>query len=161
MTQKITLSIPDMLHEKLTKWRSSFNFSKLFQEALTEAIEKKESFQKKLSQDMDMSDIITRLKQEKQKWENKYFDIGKKEALGWARTARYEALLYVTRIEKYYDILFDPRMNNYFKSIYQSAGLMPYPAGLDKSALQEHDKKLVDGWFNGIYEFWNQVKDKI
>ena len=44
MAQKITLSIPDMLHEKLTQWRSSFNFSKLFQEALTEAIQKKRPY---------------------------------------------------------------------------------------------------------------------
>ena len=161
MAQKITLSIPDMLHEKLSEWRSSFNFSKLFQEALTEAIEKKENLQKRFSQDMDMSDIIYRLKMEKKKWEKKYFDIGKREALGWAKTARYEALLYVTRLEKYYDILSDPEMKHYFKGLYQKSGLVPYPACTDVGSLEDHDKKLIDGWFNGVNEFWNQVKDKI
>ena len=45
MTQKVTLSIPDMLHEKLNKWRESFNLSKMFQDALLDAIQKKEEFQ--------------------------------------------------------------------------------------------------------------------
>ena len=48
MTQKITLSIPDRLHEKLNEWRSSFNLSKMFQDALSDAIKKKEAFSKKL-----------------------------------------------------------------------------------------------------------------
>lgn len=161
MARKVTLSIPDMLHEKLTEWRSSFNFSQIFQEALTEAIEKKENIQKRLSEELDMSDVIQRLKKEKNRWGKKYFDIGKKEAFGWAKTARYEALLYVTRIEKYYDIIFDPKMNTYFKEIYQSCGLVPYPETGAGADLLDHDKKFIDGWFDGINEFWNQVKDKI
>ena len=32
MAKKVTISIPDMLHEKLEKWRESFNLSKMFQE---------------------------------------------------------------------------------------------------------------------------------
>ena len=167
MAQKITLSIPDMLHEKLSEWRSSFNFSKLFQEALTEAIEKKENFQKRFSQEMDMSHVIQRLKEEKLNWGRKYFDLGKKEAMGWVKTARYETLLYVTAFEKYYDILFDPKMNTYFKQIYETAGLNPYSAlpagetGAGKQVLLDHDKQFIEGWFNGVLEFWNQVKDKL
>ncbi|MCG8642417.1 MAG: hypothetical protein MI862_22010 [Desulfobacterales bacterium] len=161
MTQKITLSIPDMLHERLTEWRSSFNFSKLFQDALTEAIEKKENFQNRLSNDMDMGEIIKRLRREKLTWGKKHFEIGKKEALGWARTAKYEALLYVTSFERYYDIIFDPQMIHYFKQAYQTAGLVPYPEAGPAEQLPDHDKKFIDGWFNGLHEFWDQVKDKI
>ncbi len=150
-----------MLHEKLSEWRSSFNFSKLFQEALTEAIEKKENFQKRLSSDIDMSDIIKRLRNEKTKWGKKYFELGKTEAIGWAKNAHYETLLYVTRMEKYYDIIFDPKMNTYFKKIYESSGLIPYPATGTNIDLSDHDKKFIDGWYNGLFEFWNQVKDKI
>ncbi len=65
MAQKVTLSIPDMLHEKLNKWRESFNLSKMFQDTLLDAIQKKEEFQKRISKDFDMSEIINRLKQEK------------------------------------------------------------------------------------------------
>lgn len=161
MAQKITLSIPDMLHEKVTQWRSSFNFSKLFQEALTEAIEKKENFQKRFSQEMDMSTVIQRLKEEKLKWGKKYFELGKIEALGWARTARYETLLYVTAFERYYDIVFDPKMTHYFQQIYESAGLTHFSELAPNSGLLDHDKKFIDGWYNGVLEFWNQVKDKI
>ena len=51
MAQKITLSIPDLLHEKLKEWRASFNLSKMFQEVVTDAILKKEEFQKRFSKD--------------------------------------------------------------------------------------------------------------
>ena len=69
MAQKITLSIPDLLHEKLKEWRASFNLSKMFQEVVTDAILKKEEFQKRFSKDYNMSEIIKRLKQEKLIWE--------------------------------------------------------------------------------------------
>jgi hypothetical protein len=161
MTYKITLSIPDMLHEKLTEWRESFNFSKLFQEALTEAIEKKESFQQRISKEIDMSEVIARLRKEKMKWGNKYFEMGKKEALGWAKTARYETLLYVTRIEEYCDLLSDPAMQQYFKKAYQSMNLIPFPEQIPENDLTDHDKQFLDGWFSGVSEFWTLVKDKI
>ncbi|MFH2091883.1 MAG: hypothetical protein ABIJ31_05930 [Pseudomonadota bacterium] len=161
MAQKITLSIPDMLHEKLTQWRSSFNFSKLFQEALTEAIERKETFQKRFSQDLDMPDIINRLKDEKIKWGKKYFELGKQEALRWAKTAHYETLIYVTKIEQYYDLLCDPKMGLYFQQIYRSMDLLPYPAMGPETELSDHDKNFIEGWYSGLCDFWNQVKDKI
>lgn len=161
MAQKITLSIPDMLHEKLSQWRSSFNFSKLFQEALTEAIERKETFQKRFSQEIDMSDIIKRLKDEKINWGKRHYELGKKEALRWAKTAHYETLVYVTKIERYYDIVCDPKMKEYFQQIYQSTDLLPHPEIGIGTQLYDHDKKFIDGWFSGLSEFWNQVKDKI
>ena len=34
MAKKVTISIPDMLHEKLENWRESFNLSKMFQDAV-------------------------------------------------------------------------------------------------------------------------------
>ena len=157
MARKITLSIPDRLHEKITQWRSSFNFSQLFQEALIEAIEKKERFKNRFKEELDMPLVIQRLKNEKLKWGKKYFEIGKTEALGWVKTAQYETLVYVTAIERCHDIIFDPKMSHYFQQIYQSAGLVPFPT----TGLLDQDKKLIDGWYAGFFEFWNQVKDKI
>ena len=157
MAQKITLSIPDLLHEKLKEWRNSFNFSKMFQEALTEAIQKKEDFQKRFSEDFDMPDIIKRLKQEKLIWEKKYYQLGKEEALRWAKTAHYEDLLYVVQFDGTYKIISDSKMNGYFEQIYQSTQLSTY----SKSESVDHEQMFIDGWFKGVFEFWNQVKEKI
>ncbi len=155
MTQKITLSIPDLLHEKLKEWRASFNLSKMFQEALTDAIQKKEEFQKRFSKDYNMSEIIKRLKQEKRIWEKQYYKLGKEEGLRWAKTAHYEDLLYVVEFNDTYELISHSRMSDYFDKIYQSNELAKLPGSTD------HEQLFLDGWSDGILEFWNHVKEKL
>ncbi|MCK5163057.1 MAG: hypothetical protein KAQ72_05040 [Desulfobacula sp.] len=157
MAQKITLSIPDLLHEKLKEWRTSFNFSKMFQEAVTEAIQKKEEFQKRFSEEFDMPDIIKRLKHEKLIWEKKYYKLGKAEGLRWAKTIHYEDLLYVLQFKDTYKLISDPKMNQYFEQVYQTTDLVKY----SNSGTVDHEQMFIDGWFKGVSEFWNQVKEKI
>ena len=157
MAQKITLSIPDMLHEKLTRWRSSFNFSKMFQEALTEAIQKKEELQKRFSDDFDMPDIVKRLRHEKKKWEDSHYKTGKEHGIRWARNAHYEDLLYVLYIEDTYSITSDDNYKTYFEELYEANDLGRYAAvgGAD------HEQRFIDGWFEGVNSFWNEVKEQI
>lgn len=157
MSQKITLSIPDLLHEKLEKWRASFNLSKMFQEALTEAIQKKEEFRKRFSEDFDMPDIIKRLRQEKRAWEKNFFKSGKTEGLKWAKTAHYQDLLYVLQIKDTYQLISDPLMNDYFETLYRSAGLAAY-AGCESV---RHEERFMQGWLEGVIELWDQVKEKL
>jgi len=157
MAQKITLSIPDLLHEKLKEWRASFNLSKMFQEAVTDAIQKKEEFQKRFTEDFDMSEIIHRLKQEKLIWEKKYYKLGKTEGLQWAKTTHYEDLLYVLQFNDTYQLISDPKMNQYFEQAYQSTDLIKNSS----SGSVDHEQLFIDGWFNGVLEFWNQIKEKL
>ena len=157
MAQKITLSIPDMLHEKLKEWRDSFNFSQMFQEAVTEAIQKKEEFKKRFSEDLDMPDIIRRLKQEKLIWEKKFFKAGRNEGTRWARSAHFEDLIYVLNLNDTYELIKNNQYKEYFEKIYQEHDLA-------KQAVDgeiDHEKQFVDGWFKGVAEFWSQVKEKI
>ncbi|MBU1697403.1 MAG: hypothetical protein KKD21_10235 [Proteobacteria bacterium] len=157
MAQKITLSIPDLLHEKLKEWRTSFNFSKMFQEAVTDAIQKKEEFQKRFSKDYNMSEIIKRLKQEKLIWEKQYYKLGKEEGLRWAKTAHYEDLLYVLQFNGTYELISDPKMRNYFDKIYQSTEL----AKQSNSGSIDNEQMFIEGWFKGIFEFWNHIREKL
>ena len=157
MTQKITLSIPDLLHEKLKEWRTSFNFSKMFQEAVTEAIQRKEDFQKRFSDDFDLPDIIKRLRQEKQLWEKQYFKKGRTEGFRWAKTASYEDLLYVLKFKGTYCLISDPKMSSYFEQIYRSEDFEIF----SEVESVNHEQLFIDGWFKGVWEFWNQVKEKL
>lgn len=157
MAQKITLSIPDLLHEKLKEWRSSFNFSKMFQETLIEAIQKKEAFQKRFSHDFEMSEIIKRLKHEKLIWEKKFYKLGKSEGLRWAFSAHYEDLLYVLNFDGTYQLTSDPRMSTYFEQTYESTDLEKY----SNTESVQHEQMYIEGWFKGVFEFWEQIKEKI
>ena len=94
MAKRVTVSIPDMLHEKMEKWRESFNLSKMFQDAVMEAIQKKEDFQKRIREDLDLHEIIERLRSEKARSEGNFFDSGRRDGLLWARLAHYDDLRY-------------------------------------------------------------------
>ena len=157
MAQKITLSIPDILHEKLTEWRSSFNFSKLFQEALTEAIQKKEALQKRFSEEFDVSDIVNRLRQEKAVFDDRFFKFGRRQGVRWARAAHYEDLLHVLHLPNTYDIIGHERYQAYFQHVYEAHELGKYSeqGGVD------HERRFMDGWFQGVRSFWNEIKEQI
>lgn len=157
MAQKITLSIPDLLHEKLEEWRASFNLSKMFQEALTEAIQKKEEFQRRFKEDFDLSDVISRLRKEKNDWERKFYSAGKTEGLKWAKSAHYEDLLYVMKFKDAYALISDPKLNCYFEKIYASSDLVTY----SNSDTVTHEQMFMQGWQKGVLELWEQVKDKL
>ena len=157
MTQKITLSIPDFLYEKLAEWRASFNLSKLFQDALADAIQRKEEFQRRISEDFDMAEIIKRLKQEKQNWEKKYYALGKTEGIQWAKIAHYSDLLYVLKFKDTYKLIYDSKMSEYFKKIYNVSNL---PKNRESGPVDD-EQMFMDGWFKGVLEFWNHIKEKL
>ena len=157
MSQKITLSIPDLLHEKLEEWRASFNLSKMFQEALTEAIQKKEELQKRFTEEFDISDVVKRLRREKQDLEKRFYNAGRTEGLNWARSARYHDLLYVLRTIDPYQLISDPRMNPYFETLYQSSELAQY-TNPDTVA---HEQAFMQGWLQGVKTLWDQVKEEL
>lgn len=157
MSQKVTLSIPDLLHEKLEEWRASFNLSKMFQDALTEAIQKKEELRKRFSEEFDITDVIKRLRKEKFDWEKNFFRSGKTEGLKWARTARYENLLYVLKFTDPYQLISDHKMTPYFQTLYNSTELAHYT----DSGSVRHEHMFMQGWFSGVLELWDQVKEKL
>ncbi|SMC49793.1 hypothetical protein SAMN02746065_10348 [Desulfocicer vacuolatum DSM 3385] len=157
MTRKITLSIPDMLHEKMEEWRKSFNLSKMFQEALTEAIQKKEAFQKRLQEDHDLVDIIERLRYEKMQSEGNYSENGRIEGIEWVKKAHYDDLLYVLDFFPLSSMVTDPRLDAYFSPIITKDPLMEItPEGINK-----YTKLFIEGWHRGVVEFWNEIKEKI
>lgn len=157
MSQRITLSIPDMLHEKMEKWRQSFNLSKMFQDALAEAIHKKEEFQKRFQQESDISEIIERLKAEKKQSEGNYLENGRAEGLQWARVAHYDDLIYAAALDSSDEIASDPRLGTYFKDLLNS-GLFK---DTSRHNLEKYTRLFFDGWRKGVNEFWDEIKEKL
>ncbi|MCK7514273.1 MAG: hypothetical protein MZV70_66480 [Desulfobacterales bacterium] len=90
MAKKITISVPDDLYEKMTEWKSSLNFSRVFQNAISGMIQKKEALTSKLRKEIDFSSIVARLKKEKIEFEFNITEWGKKDALEWCKTAHYQ-----------------------------------------------------------------------
>ena len=164
MVKKITISVPDELHKKMEVWKKSINFSGVFQEAIADLIEKKENFQQRLKGDPKMEEIIERLKTEKAQSEKDYFELGKNEGLAWAKAAHYEEIKYVLfrHIPRQM-----PDDNNtigaglceYFVGIVEENEVFQF--NMDAATpewLNEFGSKFLDGWQEGVSEFWYEVE---
>ena len=157
MTRKITLSIPDLLHEKLEDWRKSFNLSKMFQDALAEAIQKKEEFQRRFQDDLSMSETIERLRQEKKISEGNYSENGKREGFRWAKSAHYDDLMYALDFDSAAAMAHDERLAAYFSSTMEQEHSMEQSG----NELNKYTKLFLEGWLQGVNEFWNEIKEKL
>ena len=157
MTKKVTVSIPDMLHEKMEKWRESFNLSKIFQDAVAEAIQKKEEFQKRIREDLDLHEIIERLRSEKARSEGNFFDLGKRDGLMWARLAHYDDLIYALDWDDFGNAVKDSVLGDYFQEMIKDNTLLE--SRLDGGGVSF--LAYMKGWKNGVELFWSEVREKI
>lgn len=157
MAKRVTVSIPDMLHEKMEKWRTSFNLSKMFQDAVTEAIQKKEDFQHRIKQDLDMAEIVERLKKEKARSEQNSFDTGREDGLQWGRSASYDDIQYALGWHPDGEILQDPVLGEFFSEKMKKCRFLEIKEGLPN----EHFRVYLDGWRKGLVDFWDEVKAKL
>jgi hypothetical protein len=158
MTKKVTLSVSDELSEKMEKWKDSFNFSGIFQEAITEAIQRKEDFQKRLKEDPKMNEIIERLRKEKAESEKEWFEIGKTEGLEWAKVSSYDELQIVLTAdgdEIPMDLL--NKNDDVNEEWFQEQVYDYYVLPRDTIA----DTRFQAGFMRGVREFWKEVANKI
>lgn len=162
MARKVTISVPDELYEKMSKWRDSFNFSQVFQNAITKMISRKEDFHQKLKEEFDFSAIIERLRKEKQEAENNYFEKGKKDALEWLKTAHYKDILYALKWDPSEKPEEDETLGEYFsqklKKIYR-LGLAEMRS--QSCRVNKIIYRYIAGWQEGVQEFWEQVRDEV
>ena len=89
MGLKITISIPQDLHEKMQKWRKSLNISRICQKCIREEISKKELFHAKMQEEKTILEI----------WENGNFEteggqyqVGKEMGFAYAKNSPYHEI---------------------------------------------------------------------
>lgn len=157
MAKKVTISIPDMLHEKLEQWRESFNLSKMFQDAVVDAIQKKEEFQKRIREDLDLGQIVERLRREKMQSETNSLEAGKNDGICWAKTAHYDDLQYALHWSEPENVAKDPVLGHYFTTNPTLTRLTHNNTYSDtKYALS-----YLRGWRQGVAQFWEEIREKL
>lgn len=162
MSKKITLSVPESLYQKISDWRSSFNLSQMFQDMVTEAIQKKEELQKRVSEDSNLTEIIKRLRNEKQEAISRIIEKGMSEGMRWAKIAHYDELSYAITWdpEKEKDPFKNKMLGTYFSEYFKTENISLFLEASGKAARQNVNS-FLSGWKMGVAGFWNAVKDKI
>jgi predicted CopG family antitoxin len=161
MARKVTISVPEDLYEKMSKWRDSFNFSNVFQRAISTLIQKKEDFQSRIQQELDQSAIIERLREEKSQSENNYYDVGRKDGVKWAKSAHYDDLQYAMRWVPDEKPTQDRVLGDFFAKVIAKDDIMDYAVGSDPVCVNEFVKTYIDGWKEGVKDFWQEIKEKL
>ena len=161
MSKKITVSVPDDLHLKMNEWRESFNFSKIFQKAVSTMIQRKEEFQKRLRSNIDMAAIAERLRREKLESQTESSELGKKEGAKWARSAHYKELQYALQWMPTENALRNEVLGDYFSDLLLAhrdiQRLMPEGNGENS----EFMRTFLAGWKEGVEVFWNEIRDRL
>jgi len=157
VAKKITLTIPESLHKKLEEWRTSFNMSGIFQDALTEAIKRKEEMQQRMSEDFNIAEVIERLKKEKETWQIRNFKKGEQYGMDWAMKAHYEDL--VKAVNSKIEIL---KKDPGYKDMFQKnlTDLNEWATAKNRD-IDEASQRFMEGWQKGVLSFWGLVKDRI
>lgn len=157
MAKKVTVSIPDILHEKMEKWRQSFNLSKMFQEAVAEAIQKKEDFQKRIQEDLDLAEVVERLRYEKACSEGGFFTNGQRDGIAWVKHAHYDDIMYALKWKDVDNVDKDKVLGEYFSGKIREIKEM----NISSEGVNEYVRAYVRGWQKGLADFWDEIKAKL
>jgi hypothetical protein len=163
MAKKITITVPDELYDKMKEWKSTLNFSRVFQNAISGMIQKKEALTTKIRNEFDISSIVDRLKKEKIDYEFNIRECGKKDAIEWCKTAHYDELQYaLSWIAPYQNPDEDEKLGDYFSSMFDKHKKMLAATGKKaQQCFNDFSEKYLKGWKEGVDLFWNEVKDKL
>jgi len=153
MAKKITLTVNENLFKQIDAWRSSFNLSRLFQDAVSEAIRRKEEFQHLLSGSADIPRIVERLKAEKQDLLEKARSAGKADGSAWAGRAHYEELIAAVRSV--------PGTAGAGDKAAEAWEAHHKLAALEGKQRDEAVAAYREGWKTGVIGLWDLVKEQL
>lgn len=163
MAKKITLTVNETLFSKIDQWRSSFNLSKLFQDAVSEAIKAKEEFHRMLSGKEDIPQIVERLKAEKHSWLERARSEGEADGGIWAGRAHYKELVSVLAwmdgtTTRDGDSSPQRTAEDQCVEAWYKRGNLPDPASPE---LSNATQAYREGWRTGVSGLWDIVKDQL
>lgn len=162
--------MPEDLHQKMLEYKNKFNFSKIFQDVISKKIRAREEFKTRIKEESNMEKIIDRLKAEKLETINDLYESGKNDGLEFARRASYGDLIQVVNLKSMSEsnevlVSWDPSESELLGDVYSQAfedyellGMVQTKYGFIPN---EFFSKWEAGFFEGVREFYHEVKDKI
>lgn len=141
VAQRITVTIPDQLHERLQQVKDKLNISGLCQQAIEKAVEIEEI---KFKDVPNMEKLLERLRMEKQQSEDNWKKEGIKDGRADAMDLSYDEFRALEGNEDIPDNI----------EIWVRDRNMEYLENLDEEA-------YLEGWKEGALSVWEQVKDSL
>ena len=148
--KKITISIPMDLYERLQEVKNKFNISGLCQNTIQHEIYRQELMEGRIKGATEMDNIVERLKLEKDKYVERYIDQGCVDGYNDAKKLSYEEIMEIV---------------NGFESINKTEVYLRLLKDQIKDLKENDDSidenKYLEGWVEGVEDFWEEIKDRI
>lgn len=157
MAERINITVPNDLHERLQAVRDRINISRICQEAIEQAVALEEIKMKALS---NKEKVIERLRLERQKSEDDWFEAGRTDGLRDSENLSYDDFqeildLYQAKneLEKYDQWIEINQFPEDFHELLEErmGGYSPKPI----------KKTYLAGWIEGVTDFWNEIEAEI
>lgn len=175
MSKKVTISVSDELYDRMQKWKDSLNFSGIFQEAVSNRIEKKEKFEnfkQQAKENIDMDKTIERLRKQRNESLEVECENGKHDGYEYAKVMSYDdfqnALSYETtkkKMETYNIFSFNPCQDecfgDYFEEQFETVADFGWEKKDGESIPNVYFREWEEAFIEGILVFWNEIKDKL
>ncbi|QSJ16899.1 hypothetical protein JYQ62_35445 [Nostoc sp. UHCC 0702] len=156
MAQRITITLPDNLHERLQMFKESLNVSGVCQQAIDLAVQIEEI---KVRTDIPaMEKAIARLRKEKQEASAK-----------WKQTGFKDGLIDATEELNYLTLKYIGEGGNINKPIPGTKYEPPVKMDLEHYRLEKYREEedyfepeiYTQGWIEGVIHVWKEIKDQL
>jgi hypothetical protein len=141
---RLTISIPQELHDRLDGWRDRLNISRVCQEALEREVRRLEEVP---TDAMALGALVERLSREKADGERQWFAQGVSDGMTWARGAAYADLRDLSESGS-------PSSAGGADDIERAMAAHAGVAGFDPDSYRA-------GWAFAAAEVWSRVKTKL
>jgi len=166
MVERFTISMPDELFKRLQEVKQEMNVSGICQEALDREITLAELRQKG-SKTMSIEDAKARLHKEKETQEKQSFDEGFKQGKEAALKTSYEEMKAIADCVEFMGSS-DARNLKATECISKDLLELVFPDGVLTAAGRDRDfdpafeaESFLEGYFKGVAEFYEEVKDEL
>ncbi|MEB3230365.1 MAG: hypothetical protein VKJ64_05095 [Leptolyngbyaceae bacterium] len=162
MSKRMTIAVPEALHERLQPFKNQLNISALCQEALDMAIRQEEIKQQAATDEC----LIARLQAEKQILINHIHQEGYELGLRSASHLSYKDFRHFERVRPL-AANFDEDVLDYLWTFLDTKGSPEAIRSLDPDmthlfAVSDQSRILFcQGWLDGVLHVWDLIKDQV
>lgn len=155
--ERITVTLPRTLYQRLQVVKESLNVSAICQEAIERAVNLEEIKMKALS---TKEKAIERLRLERQKSEEEWFEHGKTDGLRDATDLSYDDF---EQLWDLYQHKNDLEMHNCWVSLRQLPENCQdwLKEQMDEYSPKPSQESYLAGWIDSVTEFWDEIKGEI
>ena len=156
--ERITVTLPKPLYQRLQLVKENFNVSALCQEAIEYAVSIEEN---RMNETLSKKEkVIERLRLEQQKSQEEWFDCGKVDGLKDVDDFSFEDF---RQLSDLYDSKHELEMHGFWLTLDQ------FPEDFHEMLqrrIEQYSPKPIEesylaGWIEGVIDFWDEIKGEI